>query len=56
MKRLTVDIEDELHLRLKRVALERGTTASEIVRGLLTAWLTKQEDEHGRVRRDRASQ
>jgi Arc/MetJ-type ribon-helix-helix transcriptional regulator len=51
VKRLTVDLEDELHLRLKRVSLERGETMSEIIRGLLGAWLPKEEEKLERLRR-----
>jgi predicted DNA-binding protein len=50
MKKLTVLVPDELHLRLKRVALERGQTSSEIVRGLLEAWIPKEEERHERLR------
>jgi hypothetical protein len=53
VKRLTVDLEDELHLRLKRVSLERGETMSEIIRALLGAWLPKEEEELERLRRPR---
>jgi hypothetical protein len=49
--KFTVDLDDDLHLRLKRVALEKKVSASEIVRGLLGAWLPKQEAELERLRR-----
>ena len=35
VKRLTVDMAADDHRRLKRVAVERGTTMSELVIGLL---------------------
>jgi metal-responsive CopG/Arc/MetJ family transcriptional regulator len=42
---LNVPIEPELLTRLKIVAVKKGTSVSDIVRQLVTAYVTKKEAE-----------
>jgi len=41
--RISVDVPPELHRRLKIVAAQQGMTLSEILRGLASNWVEKQE-------------
>lgn len=46
-KKLTFELDEDLHLRLRRVALETGTTVSEILRALIVAHIEKVEKRLG---------
>jgi ABC-type enterochelin transport system ATPase subunit len=43
-KNLQVKVDVELHKTLKRLAAEKETTISAIVRKLLVAWIAEQEE------------
>lgn len=45
MTKFTVQIDDELLQRLRLVAVKERKTISEIVRGLIGAYVTKKEAE-----------
>lgn len=45
MKRLNIDLEDDLHQRLKVRAAAEGTTVSRAVRSLLMNWVVTSWDE-----------
>jgi metal-responsive CopG/Arc/MetJ family transcriptional regulator len=45
MKKITVEMEDELLMRLKLVAVKESKKMSEIVRGLVSAYVTRKEGE-----------
>jgi hypothetical protein len=49
MKRLNVDIEDELHTNLKVMSAQTGDTISVVVRVLLEGFFTKNSAEVGVV-------
>lgn len=52
MKRISVNVEEDLHTRLRVVAATEDYTLREIVVGLLTSWVEKKEVEiRERVRR-----
>lgn len=56
VKKLTVQIEDELHQRLRVVCARRDVSQQWVVTGLIHSWVTRQEAEqaeeerHERVR------
>lgn len=43
MKRITVDISEELHSEFKSVAAKQGIAISAVIRMLILQWLAKQE-------------
>lgn len=45
MKRLAVDLEEELHRRLKEMATREGKSVSEIVRQVITDWVKQKRPE-----------
>jgi predicted transcriptional regulator len=45
MKKVTVEIEEELHTRLRLLALKGDVSVQYIVAGLIHAWVTKREKE-----------
>jgi predicted DNA-binding ribbon-helix-helix protein len=55
MRYLGIRIEESLYRRLKVVAAKKDLSVTEIVRGLIESWVTKQEASDDDVRR-RSSQ
>jgi predicted transcriptional regulator len=51
MRYLGIRLEDDLYRRLKIVAAVVDLSVTEIVRGLIENWVTKQEEAHGLRRR-----
>ena len=49
MKRLTLDLEDDLHRRFKLLSVDRDIAMVEILRQLLEAWVAKEESQDGRA-------
>jgi hypothetical protein len=43
LKRLTIDIDAELHLRLKTLVPRAGTTIADLARQMFTEWADEQE-------------
>jgi len=49
MKKVTVEIEDELHAELRLLALQKDTSIQYVVAGLIHAWVAKQRSVRERV-------
>jgi metal-responsive CopG/Arc/MetJ family transcriptional regulator len=45
MKRLAVDLDEDLHRGLKEAAAREGISVSEVVRQLITDWVRKKRPE-----------
>ena len=45
MKRLTVDVSDDFHRRVKVKATQEGKTISDVLRELLQRWLEEEKKE-----------
>lgn len=43
MKRVTIDLDPDLHLRLKTLVPGAGTTIADLIRGMFSDWADKQE-------------
>ena len=45
LRAVTVKVPDDRHRRLKMVAVREGKTITEIVNGLIEAWVSKKESD-----------
>lgn len=50
MKRISVDVEDELHQRLRVLTARHDVSIRFVVTALVHSWVTKKEGEDERVR------